>query len=204
MNHAPMPIGPGGRADRAAERAGRPRLQVHEVSEGGQGIHHVHDGQGELRPWEVASNGYVSPPLPAYNDNPVWTSDPKITPYRDCLKRCRDNGYAGDLGYASAAVMGDFVVVDMFAEAASGRRRRRRRRRAPPSAPSATTRSDQRTICAASGSPDAAIFLPRGIRHGSHAPSPLPRRSSAAASGAGHSRAGIVSARCSWCRRSRS
>lgn len=70
--------------------------------------------------WEVASNGYVSPPLPAYNDNPVWTSDPKITPYRDCLKRCLDNGYAGDLGYASAGVMGDFVVVDMFAEAASG------------------------------------------------------------------------------------
>lgn len=70
--------------------------------------------------WEVASNGYVSPPLPAYNDNPVWTSDPKITPYRDCLKRCLDNGYAGDLGNASAGVMGDFVVVDMFAEAASG------------------------------------------------------------------------------------
>jgi multiple sugar transport system substrate-binding protein len=70
--------------------------------------------------WEVASNGYVSPPLPAYNDNPIWTSDAKITPYRDCLKRCLDNGYAGDLGYASAGVMGDFVVVDMFAEAASG------------------------------------------------------------------------------------
>lgn len=30
------------------------------------------------------------------------------------------NGYAGHLGYASAAVMGDFIVVDMFAEAASG------------------------------------------------------------------------------------
>jgi len=70
--------------------------------------------------WEVASNGYVAPPLPAYNDNPVWTSDPKITPFRDCLKRCLDNGYAGDLGNASAGVMGDFVVVDMFAEAASG------------------------------------------------------------------------------------
>jgi multiple sugar transport system substrate-binding protein len=70
--------------------------------------------------WEVASNGYVSPPLPAYNNNPIWTSDPKITPFRDCLKRCLDNGYAGDLGYASAGVMGDFVVVDMFAEAASG------------------------------------------------------------------------------------
>jgi multiple sugar transport system substrate-binding protein len=70
--------------------------------------------------WEVASNGYVAPPMPAYNDNPIWTSDPKITPFRDCLKRCLYNGYAGSLGYASAAAMGDFIVVDMFAEAASG------------------------------------------------------------------------------------
>lgn len=70
--------------------------------------------------WEVASNGYVAPPLPAYNDNPIWTSDPKITPFRDCLKRCQDNGFAGALGHASAAAMGDFIVVDMLAEACSG------------------------------------------------------------------------------------
>ena len=31
-----------------------------------------------------------------------------------------DDGYSGELGYGSAAVMGDFVVVDMFAEACSG------------------------------------------------------------------------------------
>ena len=30
------------------------------------------------------------------------------------------DGYAGTLGSASAAVMGDFVVVDMFAEACTG------------------------------------------------------------------------------------
>ena len=44
------------------------------------------------------------------------------------------------LGYASAAVMGDFVVVDMFAEACTGQASRRRKRRpTPQSAPSATT-----------------------------------------------------------------
>jgi multiple sugar transport system substrate-binding protein len=47
----------------------------------------------------------------------VWTTDPKVTPYRDLLRNALDNGYAGTLGYASAAVMGDFVAVDMFAEA---------------------------------------------------------------------------------------
>src|SRR5271156_5228786 len=70
--------------------------------------------------WETASNGYIAPPLPAWNDNPIWTADPKTTPFRDVLKYTLDVGYSGKLGYASAAVMGDFVAVDMFAEACSG------------------------------------------------------------------------------------
>jgi multiple sugar transport system substrate-binding protein len=120
MNHAPPPIGP----------VGKPTEQQNVLVAYGykyskypkavkEYIRFMWDKEN-YDAWEVASNGYVAPPLPAYNDNPVWTSDPKITPYRDCLKRCQDNGYAGDLGNASAAVMGDFVVVDMFAEAASG------------------------------------------------------------------------------------
>ena len=32
----------------------------------------------------------------------------------------RPAGYAGKLGYASAGVLADFVIVDMVAEAASG------------------------------------------------------------------------------------
>jgi multiple sugar transport system substrate-binding protein len=71
----------------------------------------------QYEPWQQASNGYISPPLPAFTDNPVWTTDPKVTPFRDLLRNALDNGYAGMLGYASAAVMGDFILVDMFAEA---------------------------------------------------------------------------------------
>jgi multiple sugar transport system substrate-binding protein len=70
--------------------------------------------------WLRAANGYVSPPLPAWDDNPVWTDDPKVTPFRDGLKYALDNGYSGSLGKASAAAMGDFLVVDMFAEASTG------------------------------------------------------------------------------------
>jgi multiple sugar transport system substrate-binding protein len=32
----------------------------------------------------------------------------------------RYNGYAGTLGYASAAVIGDFINVDMFGQACTG------------------------------------------------------------------------------------
>jgi multiple sugar transport system substrate-binding protein len=76
----------------------------------------------QYEPWQAASNGYITQPLRAYEDNPVWTADPKNTPFRDVLAGALDNGYAGQLGAASAAVIGDFVLVDMVAEAATGSR----------------------------------------------------------------------------------
>jgi multiple sugar transport system substrate-binding protein len=71
-------------------------------------------------PWQQASIGYVTQPLKAYESNPIWTSDPKHTPYRDAMKIMLPNGYAGPMGYASAATMADFIMVNMVAEAASG------------------------------------------------------------------------------------
>ena len=120
MDHANMPIGPIGHADRAAEHPQYLRLQILEVPERSARIPPLHVGEGAGGRLETASNGYLSSPLPAWNDNPVWTADPKVTPFRDVLKYAVDDGYSGTLGGASAAVMGDFVVVDMFAEACTG------------------------------------------------------------------------------------
>jgi multiple sugar transport system substrate-binding protein len=36
------------------------------------------------------------------------------------MKIMLPNGYAGEMGYASAATMADFIMVNMVAEAASG------------------------------------------------------------------------------------
>ena len=76
----------------------------------------------QYEPWQAASNGYVTQPLRAYESNPIWTADPKNTPFRNVLRNALNNGYAGALGSASAAVMGDFVLVDMVAEAATDAR----------------------------------------------------------------------------------
>ncbi len=76
----------------------------------------------QYEPWQAASNGYVTQPLAAYESNPIWTADPKNTPFRNVLKNALDNGYSGTLGAASAATIGDFVLVDMVAEAATGAR----------------------------------------------------------------------------------
>ena len=76
----------------------------------------------QYEPWQFAATGYISHPLAAYADNKVWTEIPKSMPYRDCVKNMLWNGYSGDLGPASAATMADYIVVDMFAQAASGER----------------------------------------------------------------------------------
>jgi multiple sugar transport system substrate-binding protein len=76
--------------------------------------------QEQYGPWMQASIGYTCHPLKAYESNPIWTSDPKHTPYRNAMQVMRPVGYAGKMGYASAGCISDFVVLDMVAEAASG------------------------------------------------------------------------------------
>jgi len=71
-------------------------------------------------PWINAMRGYVTPSLKGYRSLPVWTDDPKHLVYRDCLQNMLWNGYSGPIGPASAAVMAEYVVVDLFANYCTG------------------------------------------------------------------------------------
>jgi multiple sugar transport system substrate-binding protein len=74
-----------------------------------------------FNPWLEAAGGYLSPALVAYKDNPVWTSDPKRTIYRDIAWRSRTAGGLGSIGEKAASAISDFVLVDMFASHCTGR-----------------------------------------------------------------------------------
>jgi len=74
----------------------------------------------QFDPWLTAAQAYIATPLDGYAKLPVWTDDPKRTPYRDAVKNLRPAGYAGKLGYASAGAAADFIVINMVAEAVSG------------------------------------------------------------------------------------
>ncbi|GAU82459.1 ABC transporter substrate-binding protein [Bosea sp. BIWAKO-01] len=78
--------------------------------------------QEQMPTWITQASAYCCQPLKAYANNPVWTSDPVHTPYQRASETLRPNGYSGPLGYASAAVMADYVLLDMFAEGATGQR----------------------------------------------------------------------------------
>ena len=72
-------------------------------------------------PWLVGAQGYLAHPLKAYDANPVWTSDPKNTVFRSAGARSLTAGGLGTVGEKAAAVIADFVVVDMFANYCTGR-----------------------------------------------------------------------------------
>lgn len=74
----------------------------------------------QMNDWIEQSAGYCCQSLKAYASNPIWTADPNNAAYARASETLRPNGYAGPLGYASAATMADYVLVDMYARAVTG------------------------------------------------------------------------------------
>jgi multiple sugar transport system substrate-binding protein len=70
--------------------------------------------------WQAASIGYWCHPLQAYDALPLWTEDPKHSPYRDIMRNALPQSYKGPPSEAAAAVKAEFVVVDMFASVCAG------------------------------------------------------------------------------------
>ena len=70
--------------------------------------------------WLEGAKGYLTHPLNAYDANPIWTSDPKRTVYREAGKRTLPAAGLGHVGEQAAQAIADFIVVDMFASYCTG------------------------------------------------------------------------------------
>jgi multiple sugar transport system substrate-binding protein len=71
--------------------------------------------------WLEAAVAYITHPLNAYDKNPVWTSDKKLTVVRDVAKRTLTAGGLGSVGEKAASALADFVVLDMEASVCTDR-----------------------------------------------------------------------------------
>jgi multiple sugar transport system substrate-binding protein len=122
MDHAAMPVGPAGKPAELHLLSQAYIFKYSKYPNAAKEYLRFMWEKEQYGPWQEASIGYVSHPLKAYGEAKFWTADPKITPFRDVCQRLQYHGYAGSLGYASAACLADWIVVDMFAQAASGQR----------------------------------------------------------------------------------
>jgi multiple sugar transport system substrate-binding protein len=122
MDHHPMPIGPAGQPAELHLLSPAMVFKYTKYPNAAKEYLRFMWEKEQYEAWQKAAWGYMSPPLKAYSDTPFWKEDPKYQYFRDAGARMRWNGYAGDLGEASAACMADWIVVDMFAQAASGQK----------------------------------------------------------------------------------
>jgi multiple sugar transport system substrate-binding protein len=74
----------------------------------------------QYEPWMQGSLGYWAHPLKAYSASSVWTSDPKLTIFRETMGTPFWSGYKGPISQASGAVAADYVLVQMCAAVATG------------------------------------------------------------------------------------
>lgn len=118
--HAPYPIGPAGRAAELHLFTQAMLFKYSKYPNAAKAYLQFMMEKEQYEPWQQAAIGYITHPLKAYDNNPIWTVDPKHTPYRDTVARMLPNSHGGKLGYASAAVMADYVMLDMVTQAAAG------------------------------------------------------------------------------------
>jgi multiple sugar transport system substrate-binding protein len=70
--------------------------------------------------WLTASIGYWGHPLKAYEASEIWSADPKHEAYKTVIADAQYTGYNGSVGEAAAAVLSDFVMVNMVASVCAG------------------------------------------------------------------------------------
>jgi len=121
MNHAYMPIGPVGKPTELHLAFPVLTFAFTKFPNACKAFAAYMQEADNFNPWVSGAQGYLSPFLAEYDKNPIWTADPKNTPYRDVAKRTLTPAGLGTLGEKAAAAIADFIVVDMFANYVTGR-----------------------------------------------------------------------------------
>jgi multiple sugar transport system substrate-binding protein len=119
---ANLPVGPIGRPIELAQATSAVVMRYTKFPNAAKAYLQFMWDKPQMDAWITASSAYCCPPLKGLIDNPIWAADPNNMPYKNASETLTPNGYAGPLGPASAAVMADYVMVDMVAEAATGQR----------------------------------------------------------------------------------
>jgi multiple sugar transport system substrate-binding protein len=122
IQHANLPIGPVGRPTELSLLTQAMVFRYTKFPQAAKEYLRFMWEREQYEPWQQASIGYITQPLKAYEANPVWTADPKHAPFRNATSAMLYHGHAGRLGYASAAAMSDYIIVNMVADVVSGAR----------------------------------------------------------------------------------
>jgi len=120
MDHAYFPLGPSGKPAELQLVFPMMIFNFTKVPNASKALTAFMCEADQYNGWLEGSKGYLTHLLNAYDNNPVWTSDPKRAPYREAAKRTLPISGLGSIGEKAAQAVADFIVVDMFAAYVTG------------------------------------------------------------------------------------
>jgi len=121
MNHALWPIGPVGKPTEFHIAYPLMIMTYSKVPNACKAFIAFMMDAAQFDKWLIDSVAYLTHPLNAYDNNPVWKTDPKLSICRDVAKRTLTAGGLGSVGEKAASALADFIVLDMMASVATGR-----------------------------------------------------------------------------------
>src|SRR5215475_112788 len=74
----------------------------------------------QLGAWYASADSYYQPVVKGYDNAPMWDVEPRNKPYRDAMATAHLPGWPAPPHRQLAESVAQYVVVDMFAKAASG------------------------------------------------------------------------------------
>jgi multiple sugar transport system substrate-binding protein len=121
MNHALWPVGPVGKPTEFHIAYPLMVMTYSKVPNACKAFIAFMMDAAQFDKWLIDSVGYLTHPLNAYDANPVWKTDPKLSICRDVGKRTLTAGGLGSVGERAASALADFIVLDMVASVCTGR-----------------------------------------------------------------------------------
>ena len=120
MDHVVPPIGPSGKPTATAAVISAFLFKHCKYPNAGKAyLQHMMEAE-QYGAWQTGNIGYWQPTTKVFEQLPFWSADPKLTPFKDIPASLQYYGWKGELGYASAATLADYIVLQMFAEACQG------------------------------------------------------------------------------------
>ena len=117
--HARMPIGPAGRPTERALIVNAMVMNYTPYPNAAKQYLRFMMEEPQYHEWLKGCIGYWNHPLQAYDASPVWEPE-KHQPYKHVIKDSLWDGYRGSLGESSAAVLAEFIMVNMVAAVCTG------------------------------------------------------------------------------------
>jgi multiple sugar transport system substrate-binding protein len=121
MDHALWPIGPVGKPTEFHIAYPMMIMKYSKVPNAAKAFMAFTMEAENYNKWLEGAVAYLTHPLNAYDANPVWTSDKKLTLVRDVAKRTLTAGGLGSVGEKAASALADFVILDMVASVCTDR-----------------------------------------------------------------------------------